>query len=404
MSNNAAMDSGIDKIRYLLTSCFVLLILSCNSNNRTITRDAQRVIDCNMDDAVRLVNLSDICDSIAVIPLDDKHLVGTVNLIRSDESGIYLTTRNNILHSYGWDGKECFYIDRQGRALSDYLEIGDFALSERYIAIADPEGMKILLFDKGNGQYYKTIQVDFYPEDLAFINEETLAVNCGGVDGPRLVILDIEKEEVIDGYLSYDKIFSEPLMQPFAAINGSVLYRIPFYNDFYSVSSGGKLEKTLSFDFKAKNFNVKDLKYINVMGFNFLIDSKGNACIDNMYTVNSMFAVNFKCQSISEDSQFLMLVDTLNGTKYLFDSETTNDDVLFYDIAPLPLFYDSNEKGFISVLYPDLWTSTFGSIDGKHKNTANYRKALSLFQTISKTENPAILVYRFKSPSLQNLQ
>ena len=117
-----------------------------------------------------------------------------------------------------------------------------------------------------------------------------------------------------------------------------------------------------------------------------------------------MFAVNFKCQSISEDSQFLMLVDTLNGTKYLFDSVTTNDDVLFYDIAPLPLFYDSNEKGFISVLYPNLWASAFDSIDEGRKNTPNYRKASRLFQTISKTENPAILVYRFTSPSLQNLQ
>ena len=60
-----AMDSEIDKILYLLTTCFVLLILSCNSNNSTITQDAQRVIDCNIDDAVRLVNLSDICDSDA---------------------------------------------------------------------------------------------------------------------------------------------------------------------------------------------------------------------------------------------------------------------------------------------------------------------------------------------------
>ena len=398
------MDSGMDRVRYLLANCFALLMLSCNGNNGTISQDAERVIDCNMDDAVKLVNLSDVCDSIAVIPLEDKHLIGTVDLICSDESGIYLTTRNNILYSYGWDGKERFYIDRQGRALSDYLEIGDFAVSGKHIAIADAEGMKVLLFDKGNGLYDKTIQVDFYPEDLAFLNEGMLAVNCGGVDGPRLVTLDIEKEKVIDGYLSYDKIFSEPLLQPFATINGSVLYRIPFYNDFYSVSCGGKLEKTLSFDFKAKNFNDRDLKYINVMGFNFLIDSKGNACIDNLYTVNSMFAVNFKCQSISEDSQFLMLVDTLNGTKYLFDSETTNDDVLFYDIAPLPLFYDSNEKGFVSVLYPNLWASTFDSIDEGRKNTPNYSKASSLFQTISKTENPSILVYRFTSSSLQNLQ
>lgn len=358
-------------------------------------QDAQRVIDCNLDDAQKVTNLSDVFESIDVIPLEAKHLVGYVDIIHTDESGIYLAG-NDMLYAYNWNGKEMFCLDRKGRALSDYLEIEDFTLSEKYIAISDPEGMKILLFDKHNGQYDKTIKVDFYPEEIAFLNETTLMVNCGGTDGFRLVILDIEKGEVTDGYFKFDRIFTEPLLQAFSSVNGTPLYRIPFYNDFYSVSKERKLEKALSFDFKAKNFNANDLTTINIMGFNMLIDSKGNANIANMYTVNSTFAINIKCQSISEDSQYLLLVDTLNQTKYLFDSETANDDILFYDYVVLPLFYDSNKDGFITLLYPHLWASTFDSIDEERKNTANYRKAQSIFQTVSKTENPSILVYRLK--------
>ena len=394
------MDISSNPMRRILNGILVISVafsvLSCNNNNDAIImQNAQRVIDCNLDNAQKTENLSDVFECIDVITLDSKHLIGTVDIIHTDENGIFLTSKD-ILYAFNWNGQEQFSLDRKGRALSDYLEIEDFTLSEKYIAISDPEGMKILLFDKRDGQYNKTIEVDFYPEEIAFLNETTLMVNCGGADGSRLVTLDIEKGEVTNGYFNFDRIFTEPLVQAFAYVNGTPLYRIPFYNDFYSVSKERKLEKALSFDFKAKNFNPKDLKTINVMGFNMLMDSKGNADIVNMHTVNSMFAINFKCQSISEDSQYLLLVDTLNHTEYLFDSETTIDDILFYDHVVLPLFYDSNKNGFISVLYPDLWASTFGSISDERKKNTNYQKASSLYQSVSKTENPAILVYRLK--------
>jgi hypothetical protein len=382
---------------YLTICCGVALsLLSCNRNNDSIIRqDAQRVIDCNLDDAVQITNLSDVFDSIILVPLDEKHLVGFIDKIRSDESGIYLSS-DNIMYAYDWSGQEIFCLNREGRAMSDYLEIGDFALSSKYVAIADPESMKILLFEKSQGQYHKAISVDFFPEDIVFLDETTLAVNCGGADGFRLVILDIEKEEAIDGYFNFDQIFTEPLLQPFASLNGTPLYRTPFYADYYSFSKESGLKKAISFDFKAKNFNANDLKTVNVMGFNMLIDSKGNANIVNTYSVNSTFAINYKCQSVSEDSQYLLLVDTLNHTKYLLDSETCHDDILFYDHVILPLFYDSDGNGFISVLYPNLWASTFDSIDEERKNTVNYPRALSLFRKITKTENPSIMIYKLK--------
>lgn len=380
----------------LIAICVALSLLSCNKNNDSIIKqNAQRVIDCNLDDAVQITNLSDVFDSIVLILLDEKHLVGYIDKIRSDESGIYLSS-DNILYAYDWSGRELFCLNREGRAMSDYLEIGDFALSSKYVAIADPKSMKILLFDKCEGQYHKTISVEFFPEDIVFLDETTLAVNCGGVNGFRLEILDIEKEEVIDGYFNFDQIFTEPLLQPFSYLNGTPLYRIPFYADLYSFSKESGLKKAISFDFKAKNFNANDLKTVNVMGFNMLIDSKGNANIVNTYSVNSTFAINYKCQSVSEDSQYLLLVDTLNHTKHLLDSETSNDDILFYDYVVLPLFYDSNKEGFISVLYPDLWASTFDSIDEERKNSVNYPRALSLFRKITKTENPSIMIYKLK--------
>lgn len=359
-------------------------------------QNAKRVIDCNIDDAQRVTDLSTVFDDIDVVTLDSKHLIGLVDKIQTDRSGIYLSS-NNMLYAYNWNGEELFYLDRRGRALSDYLEIRDFSISEQYIAISDPESMKILLFNKSDGEYIRTIKLNLFPEEILFLNETMLAINCGGVDGYRLVRLDIDKCDVLDGFFRFEKLFSEPLPQVFSSINGTAMYRIPFYNDFYSISVGNKIEKAISFDFKNRNFNINDLKTINIMGSNMLMDRKGNANIVNIYAVNSTFAIRFKCQSISEDSHYLLFVDTLNQTKYLFDSMATDDDILFYDYVPLPFFYDSNEDGFISVLYPDFWISTFMYVDEDRKNTSNYQKALSIYEKVSKNDNPSILVYRLNN-------
>ena len=386
--------------RILFNSIYVLgvalSLISCNNNNdEIIMQSAKRVIDCNLDDAQKVSDLSAVFENIDVVTLESKHLIGLVDDIHTDESGIYLTS-NNTLYAYNWNGEELFYLDRKGRALSDYLEIKDFSISKKYIAISDPESMKILLFNKSDGEFNKSIRLDFFPEEITFMNETTLAVNCGGVDGSRLVRIDIETGDVVDGYLHFDALFTEPLPQVFSSINGTTLYRIPFYNDFYTISDDKKMEKALSFDFKDKNFNVNDLKTINIMGVNMLIDEKGNVNIENIYDVNSTIAIDFKCQSISEESRYLLFVDTLNQTKYLFDNKATNDNILFYDYVALPYFYDSNEDGFISVLYPDFWISTFKSISEDRKNTSNYQKASSIYEIASKNENPSILVYRLK--------
>lgn len=374
----------------------ILLLLSCGrSNQGLIMQNSKRIIDCNIDDAIKQTVLSSVCDSIRVVPLEDKHLIGFIDIIHTDDSGIYLTS-NDILYAFDWKGKERFCVDRRGRASFDYLDIEDFMVSEKYLVIVDSESKKVLLFDKSDGQFIKTVNLDFYPERIAFVDESTLIVSCGGVEGPMLVTFDIDNEVVIDRFLHFEKLFSAPMLQTFTSMEGNPLYKIPFYNDYYTVTKDNGLEKTLSFDFKEKNFNVKGLKNINYLGVNMLVDSKGSADIRNMYNANSMFAIRFKCLSISEDAQYLMLVDTLTNNKYLFDSESYKDDVLFYDHVILPLFYDCYQDFFVSVLYPDLWTETFNSLPEKSRMNTNYKKALDYYQIITETKNPSIVLYHFK--------
>ena len=385
-------------IKLILGLNLLLLITSCKRNNDgVIMQIPLRTVDCNINEAKKLTYFSEVCDSIIVIPLKDSNLIGFVDIIHLDDSGIYLTS-NNILYAFNWAGDELYCLDRKGRASFDYLEIGDFAISNDYLVISDPEGKKILLFDKNNGSFLKSIYLDFYPERIAFLNEKELVISCGGVEGPKLVSFNVEKEVMINHFLHFERLFTEPLIQTFTIVEDKPLYRIPFYNDYYAVTEGDNLEKAISFDFKEKNFDEKGLKTINLFGANLLVDSKGSANIINVFNVQSMFAIYFTCPSLSDDSQFLMLVNTLDNSKCLFDSETYIDDVIFYDHVVLPLFYDCYKDYYASVLYPDLWTETFNNISEDRKTNKNYLKALALYPQITRTENPSIVLYHLKAP------
>ena len=132
-------------IKLILGLNLLLLITSCKRNNDgVIMQIPLRTVDCNINEAKKLTYFSEVCDSIIVIPLKDSNLIGFVDIIHLDDSGIYLTS-NNILYAFNWAGDELYCLDRKGRASFDYLEIGDFAISNDYLVISDPEGKKILL-------------------------------------------------------------------------------------------------------------------------------------------------------------------------------------------------------------------------------------------------------------------
>lgn len=140
------------RLKYFYIVCMIIhtlnMMLSCKNNDIIISQTPESIINCDIDEAETLINLNQICDSINIVALSpDKNLVGVVDILHSDDDGIYLTS-NNILYAYDWNGEELFNLNRRGRSASDYIEIDDFCLSNRYIAIADAQGRKILLFEK----------------------------------------------------------------------------------------------------------------------------------------------------------------------------------------------------------------------------------------------------------------
>ncbi len=387
------------RTRHLYIFSLAFVFLSCGGNKNSeqfISQHPNYVVNCDLDRSNVITNLSQVCDSIAIIPLDfNSDLIGIVDKLCSDSTGIYIVS-NSILYHFNWNGEQSYSIKRIGRSSSDYLELSDFCVSDNHIAIADIVGQKILLFNKLNGVFHKTINVDYYPENIEFLNNDTLAIKCSGSEGARLRTIDINSGKIIDTFFEFEQLFTEPVVQPFIKLGDRVHYKIPFYNDYYSISVNGKLEKSLSFDFGKYNFDITGLDEVSFFGTTMLFDTKGSAKILDVYNTDSLYAISLQCPSVSEDAQYLMFVDTKSDECYYFDSDTYIDDVLFYDHTILPILFNSYNGSFIGVIYPDLWVNTFNSITDKRKQSELYSTALDYYNCFSNNQNPLIVQYYFK--------
>lgn len=369
-------------------------VLSCKKNDPR-NEAARYAVDCDMESAQPVTLLSDVVDSYSILPLQSDDLMGTVNRLCVDDSGIYIVSDEKVW-AFDMDGRERYCISAKGRSASEYLELRGFCLSDRFIAISDTEGQKILFFNKTDGKHFKTVNVDFYADLICYLNDTVLAVSCSGATGPRLVTLNTVDGRILSRSIDYEDIFSEPVRQPFIRLGESLLYKMPFYNDYFEVTDDGIKGKYLTYDFRDYNFNIKGVKPVNFGIVTLLVDTWGNAHVSHAYNIGSKFVTTFICQAESEDSYYMMITDTLTHSKQLIDSESFTDDVTFYDFVIYPQIFDCYDDRLVCVIYPDYWTDTFPGLTDERKSSPYYQSALEQYRSLSGNDNPLLVFYHLK--------
>ena len=369
-------------------------LISCKKDD-PCNEAARYALDCDMESARPVMLLSDVVDGYSILPLQSDDLMGVIDRLYVDDSGIYVVSEEEVW-AFDTEGRERFRISAKGRSVSEYLELRDCCLSDRFITVSDTEGKKILLYNKTDGKHFKTLNLDFYADKICYLNDTVLAINCSGSKGPRLVTLNTVSGRILGSSIDYDDIFTEPVAQPFIRFGESLLYKMPFYNDLFEVSDDGIKGKLLTFDFKDYNFNIKGVKRINFGFFSLLVDTWGNAHVNHVYNVKSKFVTQFICQSRSEESNYMMITDTLTHSKQLIDSESFTDDVTFYDFVIYPQIFDCCDDRLVCVIYPDYWTDTFPGLTDERKSSPYYQSAFEQYRNLSGNDNPLLVFYHLK--------
>ncbi len=386
------------KYSVLIISICVLVfetICSCGKQEKRI-RDSSRQLICNIDSSFLIENLSELCDSVSFIPLEthNNSIVGVIDKIVVDTTNIYILSNNN-LYIYNKRGGLDFKISQKGHAKNEYMEINDFCISHGSIYIADTQAKKILVFSK-SGTYDRTIATPTFPEFIESISDSLLAISCSGLEGYRLTMLDTRDGHTKQGYFQYDKRFSSPIPQTFVRTdNNQILYKQPFSNLYYRIMNDGNIEEMYRVNFGDYTFQESDIGEINFGGSKIPYDTKGNAGILRFNESTAFFQIEFTCERLAKDAQFIALISKKNNKSYLINSDNYKDDLAFYNFRILPDFSYLFNGCLWGIIYPASWKDDVNKLKTIEKYQ-QYGRILEYVNSISDEQNPIVCIYHIK--------
>lgn len=371
-----------------------LALVACGQSDRMIKCNSTTT--CNIDSIHKISHLSDICDSVSLIMIDGgkDNWIGHVDKILCDDSLYYISSVNKLF-VIEQSGRVRHRVNRRGHANDEYIELNDFSIAGNRLVLSDTQTKRLIVLDK-SCDYVETHALDFYPEFIQLLNEQTVAISCSGNEGPRLVFYDMQQHQVIKAHFDYEKRFSLPMPNVFSSTTADNLYWQPGSNNIYELLVDGSLLCKYHIDFGKYNFDVNKLQQKDFMGQHILVDEKGSARLLNVIDNHKMLSIELDCEQKSEEAVYIVLINHDDNEKVIIDSDHFEDDMLFYNHRLVPDFSTSKGNDFVGVIYPSLWKQ---SIDKMNEDNSRFNHIQQYVSNMNDTQNPIICIYHMKNLS-----
>lgn len=189
-----------------------------------------------------------------IIHLDycDACIIGEIDKILVDESGIYVSDKNlaKSVKKFDFDGKLIYSIDAAGDGLGKYVLPFDFGITDNNLLILDVNQRKFLRFDKKSGEYLNEVRIGQYQiNKFAILAEDMYAYHLDGrglPPGLQKVSAIVANETEISGAMSvwdYGNTDFMTVEQEFTKTSHAVLFAKSMNDTIYSVTPNGFLPK-----------------------------------------------------------------------------------------------------------------------------------------------------------------
>ena len=148
-------------MKHLFFSLLLIGVFTSCTQNKILTEisvdTSQPILSDEKIFEIKSGVLSDIVDSLKIVPLDEAHLVGNIKRIRHSNGMLYILADDQLL-LFDDNGNFIKVIAVKGQGPEEVLDFCDYDVDSTGIIILDP--VKFLFFDV-NGNPTKTIHNDF---------------------------------------------------------------------------------------------------------------------------------------------------------------------------------------------------------------------------------------------------
>lgn len=308
-------------IRNALSLIATLLVISCNSGNKSI--DFLQV-DVKLED--NTIHLSDIFSSVEIVPLQttDLSLITDGAQLKFSDQFIFIES-NKSIKLFDYEGNFVKNIDRKGNGAGEYLGISDFYVDDnsKKIEVLDKRQKKILQYNH-NGDYLSEIPLNFWAVKFTRDTNKDLFVYSGNErDNNNAYKFNIFDNEG-NGYRFYgiDEKKSKFLhilnLEHFYKSGDEMLFFEPFNDTIYNFKEN-KLKPKYVISYNGKNVPpsfYEDNNFSNV--FEFFQEFKKYGYINSTYNAfETQTKLYFQCFKQSE--KYLISYDKKTSKSFSYN-------------------------------------------------------------------------------------
>jgi len=137
-------------MKYLTIILLLIMFFSCKMKSKeSEKKNGNEVIDVINFNNSLVANLSDLCDSMTLIPFKTKSPIGNIEKLIFHDENIYIWDKNRErIWGFKNNGDSLFCIDKQGKGAGEYIRIGDVSISDfGHINIVDTGSKRILCYN-----------------------------------------------------------------------------------------------------------------------------------------------------------------------------------------------------------------------------------------------------------------
>lgn len=256
-----------------------LLFLICTSlfsqcvDTSGKSSSSQAVLKLNTDEIEEL-KLSDVVDSVRIIPLGDEHSssVGGVRKVEVYEDKIFALDmfRSQSIAAYTRNGEFLYSIEQKGMGPGELIAPQDFAIDpySSELVVYDAAAIKLLFYDLGDGTFIRETKLDFRVSRFDKLSESTFVFfrnNHVDVGGDYNLIVTNNNFEVLDEFFRIDKnLFNYHYLTltNFTSYKDSLFFTQPSDNNIYHINKESfDPEVYIAIDFPGKELPDSFYKY-----------------------------------------------------------------------------------------------------------------------------------------------
>lgn len=308
-------------IRNALSLIATLLVISCNSENKSI--DFLQV-DVKLED--NTIHLSDIFSSVEIVPLQttDLSLITDGAQLKFSDQFIFIES-NKSIKLFDYEGNFVKNIDRKGNGVGEYLGISDFYVDDnsKKIEVLDKRQKKILQYNH-NGDYLSEIPLNFWAVKFTRDTNKDLFVYSGNErdnnNAYKFNIFDNEGKSY--RFYGIDEKKSKFLnilnLEHFYKSGDEMLFFEPFNDTIYNFKEN-KLKPKYVISYNGKNVPpsfYEDNNFSNV--FEFFQEFKKYGYINSTYNAfETQTKLYFQCFKQSE--KYLISYDKKTSKSFSYN-------------------------------------------------------------------------------------